>query len=68
MKSLPSFGTTVCGKVCSTGVNDMSILNVQIDVLLALAGSNAMIYVHVAYFILAVFNFEKHGYEDNHTT
>lgn len=69
MKSLPSFGTTVCGKVCSTGVNDMSILNVQIDVLLALAGSNAMIYyAHVANFIVAVFNFEKHGYEDNHTT
>ena len=46
--------------------NDTSILKFQTDVLLA--GSNAMIYVHVAYFIVAVFNFEKHGYEDNHTT
>lgn len=25
-------------------------------------------YVHVATFIVAVFNFEKHGYEDNHNT
>ncbi len=46
--------------------NDTAILNFQTDVLLA--GSNAMIYVRVAYFIVAVFNFEKHGYEDNHTT
>jgi hypothetical protein len=45
--------------------NDTSIHNFQTDVL---PGSNAMIYGHVANSIVAVFNFEKHGYEDNNTT